>query len=217
LTGEQQLIVYAPADPQRYGGAITTAGRARSADLCTELQHRTSRQNAARGRALARTDRHTCTRGARRTDRRFWRARAGCARRRSVRLRSDTTDLEPAVASGRLAFEGTLSGVLVSIRSFPQQFLGVRFGHSASGSCNEAQQPQRSRWFAYLFSRTEREVPLREGAHVGAAIPRLLAQSPIESNRAADIALSTPAGQGEGVPDRVRPVRSLPGSRSCRA
>jgi hypothetical protein len=50
-----------------------------------------------------------------------------------VRLRIDTTDLEPAVASGRLAFEGTLSGVLVSIRSFPQQFQASDLGIPRQG------------------------------------------------------------------------------------
>jgi hypothetical protein len=100
-----------------------------------------------------------------RTYRRFWRARARGARRRSVRLRIDTKAPGGRVRSADI--DGTLIRVLVSIRSFPQQFLGVRLGHSASGSCNEAQQPQRSRWFAYLFSRTGREIPLLETSRCG--------------------------------------------------
>jgi hypothetical protein len=52
------------------------------------------------------------------TDRRFWRARARGARRRSVRLRMDTKVPEPAVASGQSTFAGTLIRVLYRFGRF---------------------------------------------------------------------------------------------------
>jgi hypothetical protein len=157
------------------------------------------------------------------TDRRFWRARARGARRRSVRLRMDTKVPEPAVASGQSTFAGTLIRVLYRFGRFRNSSQASDLGIPRQGHATRPSNRNEVGGLPTCFrERSGRFRFLKPAALpcVSVSSPQLRswhARSACWSGRVQGVSSRELQSAEQGIRDACRPLSTTPSTEPCGA